>query len=97
MVSQDEQTAIREVTITNAHGLHLRPVMKFVDVASRYVAEIRVDKGAGTTPADGKSPMALMVLEAPKGTVLRILATGTDAVQTVEALAALIQTKFDEE
>ncbi len=93
----NEQTAIREVTIVNAHGLHLRPVMKFVDVANRFTAEIRVDKGGYTSPADGKSPMALMVLEAPKGTVLRIRATGVDAIQTVEALAALVQSKFDEE
>ena len=92
-----EQTVIREVTITNTHGLHLRPVMKFVDIANRFAAEIQVDKGEGSEPVDGKSPMAMMVLEAPKGTLLRIRASGADAAESVEALTALVQAKFDEE
>lgn len=92
-----EQTVIREVTITNTHGLHLRPVMKFVDIANRFTAEIQVDKGEGSDPVDGKSPMAMMVLEAPKGTLLRIRASGADAAETVEALTALVESKFDEE
>ena len=94
---ETEQTVIREVTVTNIQGLHLRPVMKFVDIANGFTAEIRVDKGEGSEPVDGKSPMAMMVLEAPKGTVLRIQASGPDAADTVDALTALIQDKFDEE
>lgn len=79
------------------HGLHLRPVMKFVDVANRYVADVRVDKGNGSERVDGKSPMAMMILEAPKGTVLRIYAWGSDAAASAAALVSLVQEKFDEE
>jgi phosphotransferase system HPr (HPr) family protein len=96
-VCEKIQMVTREVEICNMQGLHLRPVMKFVDVANRFTADIQVDKGDGTEPADGKSPMAMMVLEAPKGTVLRIRAVGADAVETVEALACLIESKFDED
>ncbi len=92
-----ELTATREVTVTNTQGLHLRPAMKFVDIANQFTAEIRVDKGEGSEAVDGKSPMAMIVLEAPKGTVLRIHAAGVDATETVEALAALVKAKFYEE
>lgn len=94
---ESQQVAVREVVITNTHGLHLRPVMKFVDIANQYTSEIRVDKGEGSEPVDGKSPMAMMVLEAPKGTRLRIQATGVDARETVDALIRLVESKFDEE
>ena len=53
--------------------------------------------GTFAEPVDGKSPMAMMVLEAPKGTRLRIRASGVDAQQTVEALIRLVESKFDEE
>ena len=71
--------------------------MKFVDVANRFTAEISVDKGDGTERVDGKSPMGLMILEAPKGTVLRIHASGQDAEDTADALVELVQDKFGEE
>jgi phosphotransferase system HPr (HPr) family protein len=96
-VCDTEPTVTYEVEITNMHGLHLRPVMKFVDVANQFVADVRVDKGNGSERVDGKSPMAMMILEAPKGTVLRIHASGADAVQSAEALVALVRQKFDEE
>jgi phosphotransferase system HPr (HPr) family protein len=96
-VCNTEPTVTCEVEITNMHGLHLRPVMKFVDVANRFVADVRVDKGDGSEPVDGKSPMAMMILEAPKGTILRIHASGADAAESAEALVALVRQKFDEE
>ena len=44
-------TASKEVVISNVHGLHTRPVMKFVDMASQFASEIKVHKG-GAEPAD---------------------------------------------
>ena len=35
LVCDSEQTAIREVTVVNTQGLHLRPAMKFVDIANQ--------------------------------------------------------------
>jgi phosphotransferase system HPr (HPr) family protein len=96
-VCDSEPTAIREVTVTNTQGLHLRPAMKFVDIANQFTAEVRVDKGEGSESVDGKSPMAMIVLEAPKGTVLRIQASGMDATESVDALVVLVENKFYEE
>jgi phosphocarrier protein HPr len=91
-------TASREVVICNRQGLHTRPVMKFVDVASRFASEIKVHKG-GDEPADadGKSVMQMIILAAEAGTPLRIEAEGDDAEDAVQQLVALVESKFDED
>ena len=85
-----------EVEIVNPQGLHARPVMRFVDLASNYEAGVTVDKGEGTEQVDGKSPMQMMLLAAPKGTMLRIQARGADANDAVAALTALVRDGFGE-
>lgn len=87
---------LREVQIVNRQGLHARPVMKFVDLASSFQAGILVDRGDGTEQVDGKSPMHMMLLAAPQGTRLRILASGDDAEAALEALARLVADGFGE-
>jgi phosphotransferase system HPr (HPr) family protein len=91
-------TASREVVISNKQGLHTRPVMKFVDIASRFASEIKVHKG-GDEPADadGKSVMQMIILAAETGTPLRIDAEGDDAEEAVRQLVELVESKFDED
>ena len=84
-----------EVTISNTQGLHARPVMRFVDLAMQFRSAIRVKKDS--QEVDGKSPMEMMLLEATPGTVLRLEAVGEDAREAVEALAGLVNDKFEEE
>ena len=88
---------VREMRIVNRQGLHARPVMKFVDAAGRFGSQVRVDKGEGTEQVDGKSPMEMMLLEAPHGTLLRISAAGEDAAEVLDVLEALIRGGFGEE
>lgn len=90
--------ASKQVVITNTHGLHTRPVMKFVDVASRFSSEIKVHKG-GKEPADadGKSVMQMIILAAEPGTPLVITAQGDDAHEAVKQLAELVENKFGED
>ena len=91
-------TASREVVISNVHGLHTRPVMKFVDTASQFASEIKVHKGgAEPADADGKSVMQMIILAATEGTKMRIDATGEDADEAVGKLAELFETKFGED
>ena len=87
-------TAHREVTILNRQGLHARPVMQFVDVASRFHSTVTVSKG--DLQVDAKSPMEMMLLEATCGTTLNLTAHGEDAHEVVEALANLILGRFEE-
>ncbi|MCK6455044.1 MAG: HPr family phosphocarrier protein [Phycisphaerae bacterium] len=85
----------REVEICNAQGLHARPVMRFVDLASQFESTVRVHKG--NISVDGKSPMEMMLLEATRGTRLRLVGDGADAAAAVESLARLIEDKFFED
>jgi phosphocarrier protein HPr len=90
-----DQVVRRQVRIVNRQGLHARPVMRFVDVASRFQACVTVQRGKRSV--DGKSPMEMMLLEAAHGTELTLVATGEDAEQAVGALASLVAEGFGEE
>ena len=84
-----------EVIIKNANGLHMRPAMQFVDLASTFDSEITVSNN--DTSVDGKSIMQMTMLAATAGAVLKIIASGADAANAVEALRELVEKKmFDE-
>ena len=84
----------RKVTIPNPQGLHARPVMQFLDIASRFESQIRVRKGK--REVDGRNPMEMMLLDAPKGSELEIQADGPDAAEVLDALAQLVAEGFGE-
>jgi len=94
-VEQQQQEAECDVIIQNRQGLHARPVMQFVDLASQFASAITVCKG--DQMVDGKSPMEMMLLEATCGTPLKLIARGPDARAAVAALAKLIEDRFEEE
>ena len=83
----------REITLVNKYGLHVRPAGLFAKIASRYDAEITVEKDGYAV--SGKSIMALMTLEAVCGSVLKVTADGPEAVAALDDLAALVSRKFD--
>ena len=83
------------VEIKNADGLHMRPAMQFVVIASRFQCEISVSNDENKV--DGKSIMQMSMLAATCGTKLKIRAEGVDAQQAVDALKELVEEKmFDE-
>ena len=83
----------REMTLLNKYGMHVRPAGLFAKVASRFDAEIDVEKDGNVV--SGKSIMALMTLEATCGTVLKVSASGPKAQEALEELEALVNRKFD--
>jgi len=85
----------RRVTIRNQRGLHARAAAKFVKTAEAFEAEIRVVKDG--TEVLGTSIMGLMMLAAGPGTEIDLRATGADAETALDALAQLIDRKFDED
>ena len=52
----------RSVTVANRLGLHARAAARFVHLASRFQAQVRVTRGAQTM--DGKSIMGILLLAA---------------------------------
>jgi phosphotransferase system HPr (HPr) family protein len=81
----------KDAKVSNREGLHARPVMRFVDLASEFESEITVmNISRRGERLDGKSPMQMMLLEATEGSVLRIEAEGPDEQQAVDLLAAFI-------
>lgn len=90
-----EKSCAREVTVCNRQGIHARPSAQFVKLASRHSCEVLVEKDGESI--NGKSIMGLLMLAAGPGTVLRICCTGDDAQAAVDALAALVKSKFGEE
>ncbi len=82
------------VTIVNPLGLHARAAAKFVHVASGFSCSIRVMKGP--REIDGKSIMGLLLLAAAHGTSITISADGSDELEAIAALCALVGRGFDE-
>jgi len=83
------------VEIKNADGLHMRPAMQFVDVASQFECDITVSNSENSV--DGKSIMQMSMLAATVGSKLTIKAEGADAQRAIDALRELVEEKhFDE-
>lgn len=83
------------VKISNRLGLHARPAAEFVKLASRYEAEVWVEKEG--LEVNGKSIMGVMMLAAEAGSEIRIRAAGPDAEDALAALTDLVDRGFDED
>lgn len=91
-------TVSKKIEVVNEMGLHARPAMQFVDAANTFTSRITVFRdGDDPIEADGKSVMQMIILEAVKGTSLRIEADGEDAELAVKTLSELFENKFGEE
>ncbi len=86
---------MREMAIINQRGLHARASAKFVKCAEGFDADIRVSRDGQMVP--GTSIMGLMMLAAAMGTSIVVEATGPQAGPALDALAALVAAKFDED
>ena len=84
-----------DVAITNQLGLHLRAAAAFAKLAESFQSDILVRKDS--TTANGKSVIALVTLNAPLGTSLRIIAEGDDADRAVRELKELVENRFGED
>ena len=83
----------REFKLLNKYGMHVRPAGLFAKTASKFDAEIEVEKDGNVV--SGKSIMALMTLEAVNGTVLKVTASGPQANEALDELEALVARRFD--
>jgi len=82
------------VTICNRLGLHARPAAEFVKVATRFRAHVVLSMNE--VEVDGKSIMGVMMLAAPRGSVLTVRAEGADEEAALAALVDLVRGGFGE-
>jgi len=88
-------TLSRGMLICNQRGLHARAAARFVKCAEQFDAEITVVKKE--IAVSGLSIMGLMMLAAGPGTTIEVTASGPEAREALDALAALVDGKFGED
>jgi len=85
----------RVLKIVNEKGLHARASAKFVQTVEKFDAEVTVERNGES--AGGNSIMGLMMLAAGIGTSITVTASGRQATEVIEALDALVSSRFGEE
>lgn len=93
MTESDPQASTR-VTIVNRKGLHARASAKLAKLAAEYDARVIVRHESEA--ADARSIMDLLMLVAHTGCQIELSATGPQASDAVEAIAALVADGFGE-
>ena len=86
----------RVLAIINEKGLHARASATFVAVVDRFKdTAIKVAKGSETVSGD--SIMGLMMLGAGIGSSIMVSASGPQAKEALDALDALVSSRFGED
>jgi phosphocarrier protein HPr len=85
---------IQEVVVRNRLGLHAWACAKVVEVASRFRCEVSLAVGARR--ASARSIIAVMLLSASVGSVVRLETDGPDEARAMREVTALFQEGFGE-
>jgi phosphotransferase system HPr (HPr) family protein len=82
------------VRITNPEGFHMRPMVAFVQLASRFASQVKVLRDGRAV--DGKSTFDMMQMLSMPDTELTIEVEGPDAKGCLEALLGLFTAAPDD-
>jgi len=85
----------RRLPVVNRKGLHARASAKFVQTVERFDAEVTVTRCGETV--GGRSIMGLLTLAAARGTTIDVAASGAQAQDVLDALTALLASRFGED
>jgi phosphocarrier protein HPr len=84
----------RNMLVVNQLGMHARAAARFVHLATRFQAQVRVARQG--REMDGKSIMGILLLAAARGSSITITADGADEEEALNALAELVASGFGE-
>jgi len=84
----------KKATIMNQVGLHARPATFLIQKANEFKSSIWIEKDERKVNA--KRLLGVLSLGVAKGAAINIIADGTDEVQAVDTLCALIDSDFAE-
>ncbi len=93
-VSASAALMTRQLPVINMRGLHARASAKFVKTVEMFEATVTVSKDGADV--GGTSIMGLMMLNAGLGSSIVVSATGSQAVEVLDALEALLADRFQE-
>jgi Phosphotransferase System HPr (HPr) Family len=85
----------QNVTVMNKTGIHARPASQFISAATKFKSDITISKNGKV--GNAKSMINILGLGISAGTEIVISAEGVDEKEAVEALVALVKSKFGEE
>ena len=88
--------AERTLEVSSRLGLHARAAANLVRVASRFKSKLTLQRLEGGREADAKSILSILTLAASYGTALKLVATGDDEQEALEAIVGLFSRAFDE-
>jgi phosphocarrier protein FPr len=83
-----------DVQVAGSAGLHARPATFFVDVASQFESDVRVQHNGKT--ANGKAMASLLRLGVESGNTIRIIARGPDEDAALQALREAVESGLGE-
>lgn len=88
--------AERTLEVTSRLGLHARAAANLVRVASRFNSKLTLKRPEDGLEADAKSILSILTLAASYGTELKLVASGEDEQEALEAIVGLFSRGFDE-
>jgi len=91
----NEGEIARELSIVNRKGLHARATAKFVQCVELFDAKVRVTRCGETVGGD--SIMGILTLGAGMGSTIVVSAAGAQAGEALNALEALVASRFGED
>lgn len=80
--------------VVNKLGMHARAATKLVQTASRFRADVQIEKDGHV--ANAKSVMGVLLLCGHQGSKITVSAHGEDAADAVQAIGQLIADRFGE-
>ncbi len=86
----------RELSITNALGLHARAAAQLVRLANTFRSSVTLTRSDTNTSADGKDILSLLQIAAGFGINLTITVEGIDEQDAMEQITKLFADKFGE-
>ena len=84
----------KEILIINRLGLHARAAAQLVRLANEYPCKISLTNDGNVK--DAKSVMEVLMLGATEGTTLKLMATGEEEEEALQAISDLFAARFNE-
>jgi len=84
-----------ELTVNSEQGLHARPADLFIRTANQFSCDIKIKNlTAGSDFVNAKSILRVLSLGVYNGHIIYIEAEGTDELQAIQGISALVKGNF---